>query len=188
MLTKILIGTLFILPLLVASAGAAGAPRLEKATFAGGCFWCTEAVFVQVRGVVDTAPLLEREFGDQPHVRIVHADILNVNVRDLVGDVPYYVVANLPYYITSAILRRLLEAPHKPRRLVVTVQQEVAERLIAKPGDMSLLAISVLSSWVRGRDGSGFRNSVPTCSSITATDSSYPPSTPGLSICGVTAD
>jgi len=54
------------------------------------------------------------------------------------------VVANLPYYITSAILRHLLEISHKPRRLILTVQQEVAERLIAQPGDMSLLGISVL--------------------------------------------
>ncbi|MBN1964782.1 MAG: 16S rRNA (adenine(1518)-N(6)/adenine(1519)-N(6))-dimethyltransferase RsmA, partial [Anaerolineae bacterium] len=53
------------------------------------------------------------------------------------------VVANLPYYITSAILRHLLECRPRPERLVVTVQREVAERLIAEPGDMSLLAVSV---------------------------------------------
>ncbi len=88
-------------------------------------------------------PLLEREFADQPHVRIVHADILNVNVRDLVGDVPYFVVANLPYYITSAILRQLLENRPKPQRLVITVQREVGDRLVAAPGDLSLLGVSV---------------------------------------------
>ena len=60
-----------------------------------------------------------------------------------IPDTPYKVVANLPYYITSAVLRHLLEADLKPQRLVITVQREVAERIIAKPGQMSLLAVSV---------------------------------------------
>jgi len=55
----------------------------------------------------------------------------------------YTVVANLPYYITSAAIRRLLEASPPPRRIVLTVQREVAERIVAAPGDMSLLAVSV---------------------------------------------
>jgi 16S rRNA (adenine1518-N6/adenine1519-N6)-dimethyltransferase len=48
----------------------------------------------------------------------------------------------VPYYITSAIIRHLLESDLRPHRLVLTVQLEVAERLIAKPGDMSLLSVS----------------------------------------------
>jgi len=59
------------------------------------------------------------------------------------GPKDFVVVANLPYYITSAILRHLLEPYRRPRRLVVTVQEEVADRLVALPGDMSLLAVSV---------------------------------------------
>jgi 16S rRNA (adenine1518-N6/adenine1519-N6)-dimethyltransferase len=55
----------------------------------------------------------------------------------------YKVVTNLPYYITSAVLRHLLEAALKPQRMVLTVQREVAERIVAKPGQMSLLAVSV---------------------------------------------
>ena len=55
----------------------------------------------------------------------------------------YRVVANLPYYITAAVLRHLLEADMRPARMVVTVQSEVAARMVAEPGDMSLLAISV---------------------------------------------
>lgn len=89
-------------------------------------------------------PVLEKQLCDFSNVQILHADILKTDVQALVGDGDYVVVANLPYYITSAILRHLLELPHKPRRLVLTVQQEVAERLIAPPGDMSLLAVSVL--------------------------------------------
>jgi 16S rRNA (adenine1518-N6/adenine1519-N6)-dimethyltransferase len=55
----------------------------------------------------------------------------------------YVVVANLPYYITSAAIRHLLEADLPPTRLVLTVQREVALRIVAGPGDMSLLALSV---------------------------------------------
>jgi 16S rRNA (adenine1518-N6/adenine1519-N6)-dimethyltransferase len=55
----------------------------------------------------------------------------------------YLVVANIPYYITSAVIRHLLESPVKPTRLLLTVQREVAERICAKPGDLSLLALSV---------------------------------------------
>jgi 16S rRNA (adenine1518-N6/adenine1519-N6)-dimethyltransferase len=89
-------------------------------------------------------PILRQQLSDYPSVRLVQADILETDIGELVGTGEYTVVANLPYYITSAILRHLLEARHKPKRLVVTVQQEVAERLIAHPGDMSLLAVSVL--------------------------------------------
>jgi 16S rRNA (adenine1518-N6/adenine1519-N6)-dimethyltransferase len=53
------------------------------------------------------------------------------------------VVANIPYYITSAVIRHLLEAEHRPSRAVLTVQKEVAERICAGPGKMSLLALSV---------------------------------------------
>jgi 16S rRNA (adenine1518-N6/adenine1519-N6)-dimethyltransferase len=55
----------------------------------------------------------------------------------------YKVVANLPYYLTSAVIRHLLEATPPPERVVVTVQKEVAQRIVARPGQMSLLAVSV---------------------------------------------
>lgn len=55
----------------------------------------------------------------------------------------YKVLANLPYQITSNILRVLLETKHKPERIIVMVQKEVAQRITAKKGDMSLLAVSV---------------------------------------------
>lgn len=55
----------------------------------------------------------------------------------------YKVLANLPYQITSNALRVLLEAEHKPEQIIVMVQKEVAERITAKKGDMSLLAVSV---------------------------------------------
>lgn len=55
----------------------------------------------------------------------------------------YKIVANLPYNITSIFLRKFLEAENKPELMVLMLQKEVAERLVAKPGKMSLLAVSV---------------------------------------------
>ncbi len=55
----------------------------------------------------------------------------------------YTVVANLPYYITSAAIRHVQEASPPPQRIVLTVQREVAERIVAAPGELSLLAVSV---------------------------------------------
>ena len=55
----------------------------------------------------------------------------------------YKVVANLPYYLTSAVIRQLLESAPPPERLVLTVQREVAERMVATPPEMSLLALGV---------------------------------------------
>src|SRR4030095_4460991 len=70
-------------------------------------------------------------------------DALHVDPGPLVGQAPYKVVANLPYYITSALLRHFFEAGRPPTRLVVMVQREVAERIVARPGELSLLAVSV---------------------------------------------
>jgi len=78
-----------------------------------------------------------------PNVRIVHGDILDLSIADLVDQTGYIVAANIPYNITSAIIRHLLESPSKPRRIVLTIQKEVAERICAQPADLSLLALSV---------------------------------------------
>ena len=128
--------------------------------------------------------LLRAEFADQPHVNIVHADILDVSLPSLLANnersaseqpapaatasdltasdltvangatasAPtiaaspahsYKVVANLPYYITNAVLRHLLESETPPTSAVVMVQKEVAQRVCAAPGKLSLLAVSV---------------------------------------------
>jgi len=107
-------------------------------------------------------PILQELFADQPHVSFVHADILKVDPAAMLSDdgpqtadgesvtprnsqfaTPYKVVANLPYYITSAVLRHLLESAQPPTLAVVMVQREVAQRIVAGPGDMSLLAVGV---------------------------------------------
>jgi 16S rRNA (adenine1518-N6/adenine1519-N6)-dimethyltransferase len=77
------------------------------------------------------------------NIRVIHGDILKLSPKDLDLERHYVVVANIPYYITSAVIRHLLESEPKPRRIVLTVQKEVAQRICAKPGDMSLLALSV---------------------------------------------
>ena len=77
------------------------------------------------------------------NIRLIHGDILKLSPKDLNLENDYIVVANIPYYITSAVIRHLLESELKPRRIVLTVQKEVAQRICAEPGDMSLLALSV---------------------------------------------
>jgi 16S rRNA (adenine1518-N6/adenine1519-N6)-dimethyltransferase len=77
------------------------------------------------------------------NVQIIQGDILKLSPDDLIAASQYLVVANIPYYITSAVIRHLLESGSKPRRIVLTIQKEVAQRICAKPGDMSLLALSV---------------------------------------------
>lgn len=96
---------------------------------------------------------LRQILADYHNVEIVAGDILQLDPAELIKDsgrpgdlatlLPYKVVANLPYYITSAVLRHLLTAKVKPKLLVVTVQWEVAQRITAGPGEMSLLAVSV---------------------------------------------
>ena len=91
-------------------------------------------------------PVLESELGSCENVTIVHNDILAINPAEIVPmdeGLHYKVVANLPYYITSAVLRHLLEAELVPEQLTVMVQREVAQRIVAVPGNMSLLALSV---------------------------------------------
>ncbi|MCB8953532.1 MAG: ribosomal RNA small subunit methyltransferase A [Ardenticatenales bacterium] len=88
-------------------------------------------------------PLLRMAFSRSPQVELVHGDVLELNPAAYFGDASYKVVANVPYYITGGILRHLLTSRPRPSLLVMTVQQEVARRLTAQAGDMSLLAVSV---------------------------------------------
>lgn len=87
-------------------------------------------------------PVLQEELADYANVQIVQGDILALDPAELMGG-PYKVVANLPYGLASAVLRQMLEARLPPQRMVVTAQREVAERIVARDGRLSLLAVSV---------------------------------------------
>lgn len=93
-------------------------------------------------------PALQEIMASFDNVRIINGNILNIAPGKLTSNFQpptsnYIVVANIPYYITSAIIRHLLETTAKPQRIVLTVQKEVAERICAPPGQLSLLALSV---------------------------------------------
>lgn len=88
-------------------------------------------------------PLLAQVLAGYQNVEVINGDILEIDPPQLMGEAGYLVVANIPYYITSALIRHLLSPEFKPARIVLTVQKEVAERICAAPGDLSLLALSV---------------------------------------------
>jgi len=97
--------------------------------------------------------ILGKRFSSFPNVKIIHADILKLTPWQLLENViaseakqsqlapSYKVIANLPYYITSPVLRHFLEAQLQPSMMVVMVQKEVGEAIAATPGKMSLLSI-----------------------------------------------
>lgn len=82
------------------------------------------------------------------NVSIINEDILKIDFKKIVTDYEllvtgYKLIANIPYYITSPIIRLFLEAENQPQEMILMVQKEVAERIVAGPGQMSILAVSV---------------------------------------------
>jgi 16S rRNA (adenine1518-N6/adenine1519-N6)-dimethyltransferase len=77
------------------------------------------------------------------NVELVARDLLLLDPAEVFGEASYKLVANLPYYITAPTFRHFLESKNPPRLFVVMVQWEVAQRIVATPGDMSLLGVSV---------------------------------------------
>ncbi len=90
------------------------------------------------------ASLLEQRLSHLSNVRIINADILKVNLQQILeGKVSYKVVANLPYYITSPILRYFIGASIKPTLMLVMVQKEVAESIAAVSGKMTAMSVGI---------------------------------------------
>lgn len=87
-------------------------------------------------------PILRETTAGRPQIETVLGDVLRLDLGALVQP-PFKVVANIPYQISSHLIRRLLEMPAPPARIVLTVQREVAERVVAEPGEMNLLALGV---------------------------------------------
>ena len=103
-----------------------------------------QVVAVEIDGRL--IPLLTQVLQPFDNVLVVQGDILALSPAQLFQPAledRYQVVANIPYYITSAVIRHLLEASPPPKRICLTVQLEVAERICAASGDLSLLALSV---------------------------------------------
>jgi 16S rRNA (adenine1518-N6/adenine1519-N6)-dimethyltransferase len=107
------------------------------------------------------AEKLKIKYKNNKKVEILNGDILKINLPELIQrQLPhlsfghplpkgeeergnYKVVANIPYYITSPIIQLFLETKYPPKKMILMVQKEVAERICAGPGNMSILAVSV---------------------------------------------
>ncbi|HEU5114775.1 MAG TPA: 16S rRNA (adenine(1518)-N(6)/adenine(1519)-N(6))-dimethyltransferase RsmA [Candidatus Paceibacterota bacterium] len=92
-------------------------------------------------------PVLAESFRDdisRKNLELIHGDILETNIESLAtGPESYKVIANIPYYVTGAIVRNFLSAKEKPSEMILMVQKEVADRVIARDGKESILSLSV---------------------------------------------
>ncbi|MBM2809434.1 MAG: ksgA [Chloroflexi bacterium] len=108
----------------------------------------TELLLTAARSVVGVeldaslASSLASRLNSPQNLRVVQADALHVSLVDLI-DEPYVVVASLPYHVASPILFRLLTAPPRPQRLVVMLQEEVADRVVGRPGALTYLGAAM---------------------------------------------
>jgi 16S rRNA (adenine1518-N6/adenine1519-N6)-dimethyltransferase len=91
----------------------------------------------------DMLTLLQETTAAFTNIELIARNLLLLDPVELFGQTPYKLVANLPYYITAPTFRHFLENAHPPILLVVMVQWEVAQRIVAQPGDLSLLGVSV---------------------------------------------
>ena len=91
----------------------------------------------------DMLALLAKTTGEFRNVELLARNLLYLDPQEVFEQEPYKLVANLPYYITAPTFRHFLESGNAPRLLVVMVQYEVAQRIVAGPGDLSLLGVSI---------------------------------------------
>lgn len=90
-------------------------------------------------------PILTEELGDHPNFTLIHNDALKVNFDEIIGDEESVkLVANLPYYVTTPIIVKLLKEKHKFKSLTIMIQKEVAERMNAEPGNKDYGALTLL--------------------------------------------
>lgn len=107
---------------------------------------CKKVIAVEIDSSL--IKILSSRFHNNNKIEIINADILKINLPELVKShaliaKKYKLVANLPYYITSPIIRLFLETKFPPEEMILMVQKEVAERICAKKGKMSILALAV---------------------------------------------
>jgi 16S rRNA (adenine1518-N6/adenine1519-N6)-dimethyltransferase len=90
-------------------------------------------------------PILTEELGGYPNFSLIHNDALKVNFDEIIGDEQSVkLVANLPYYVTTPIIVKLLKEKHKFKSLTIMIQKEVAERMNAEPGNKDYGALTLL--------------------------------------------
>lgn len=90
-------------------------------------------------------PILTEELGGYSNFSLIHNDALKVNFDEIIGDEKSVkLVANLPYYVTTPIIVKLLKEKHKFKSLTIMIQKEVAERMAAEPGNKDYGALSLL--------------------------------------------
>ena len=90
----------------------------------------------------DMVTYIEGNLEDRDNLSLIVADIRDQDPAELTASRPYIVVANLPFYVASPTIRQFLESGHPPRRMVVTVQREVATEMTAPPGRAGLLSLA----------------------------------------------
>ena len=93
----------------------------------------------------DLIPILNEELGDNPNFTLIHNDALKVDFNEVIGDEnSVKLVANLPYYVTTPIIVKLLKEGYNFKSLTIMIQKEVAERMNAEPGNKDYGALSLL--------------------------------------------
>lgn len=128
---------------------AAIEPDDELLEVGSGTGVLTRELAKQARRVVavelerDMLSLLKDTTAAYPNVELVARNLLFLDPVEIFAQAPYKLVANLPYYITAPTFRHFLESANPPRLIVVMVQAEVAQRIVAEPGSLSVLALSV---------------------------------------------
>ena len=93
----------------------------------------------------DLIPILQTELGEEPNFKLIHNDALKVDFNEIIGEEKSVkLVANLPYYVTTPIIARLLKEDYKFKSLTIMIQKEVAERIDAEPNCKEYGALSLM--------------------------------------------
>jgi len=106
-----------------------------------------EANVIAIEKDRELIPILKEEFAKEiasGSLVLIEGDILELEIKNIFPKkTPYKIVANIPYYITGAVVRKFLSSTHQPETMVIMVQREVAKRIVARDGKESLLSLSV---------------------------------------------
>lgn len=84
------------------------------------------------------------EYIESGQLQLIHQDVLGIDMESFFGKFDSYkLIANIPYYITNAIIRKFLETEYQPTDMCLLVQKEVAERIVVRDGKQSLLSLAI---------------------------------------------